>query len=890
MKMRWFHKLVMQIQMLLRRGNAGAQLNDELQFHLDQQIAENIAAGMSDDDARHAAMRSFGNPATLRDQTRNSWSWNWLESLLRDIRISIRTLLRTPGFAVVAVLVMALGIGANVALFTVVRSVLLKPLPFKDPEKLVALYDHMDDGKTAYLFVAPGDFYDWQKQTHSFEQMAIWKWSGFNASGDRNELPEFADAGAGSWNLLSTLGISPVLGRSFVSDDDRPGARFTTILSWSFFKRRFNADPSTLGKTIRLNGKPYTIIGVLPEWFTYPDPKIQLWVPFQIDHPVDRLDSHGDHCCRVVARVKEGISTQQAIQEVGALQHQIRLQYGNQTTAASDVDFRPITDSLVSDVKKPLYVLLAAVGCLLLISCLNFSNLLVARTVARRREIAIRTALGSSRLQLCRVQIMESLLICIAGGIAGGALALMATRWLVTHWHGMPRADAVRLDGAVVLFAVGMIVLCGVLAGLVPAFSAMGESILFTLQESSRAAGGRAARAPLRKILLTVEVALTVVLLIGAGLLFKSFLHMRSTDLGCAIKNVLTIRYVLKSETYAKPEQVIAFHTKLLERVRHLPGAAAAGLTNEVPGGGYWGDNSFTIPEHPPLPPGQFITALFRTADPDYFSAIQIPLIRGRFFTEDERLDNGRFVIINQAFAREFFPNEDPLGKHIRMDWGSAPENHEVIGIVGDTLYSLKEKALPMMYFPILSSLGVTGNSGYTTLVVRSRSDASAVALPIQKVMALLDPDLPVTHVFTMEQIVGEDVSDSSFTATLVLAFAGLSLILAAVGLYGVLSYLVAQRTTEIGIRIAFGARREQVMRLMLMDGLRPALVGLVLGLAASAGLTRVIQSMLYGTSPLDAGIFVSVVVTILLVAAVACALPAWRASRLDPVQALRTE
>jgi predicted permease len=426
------------------------------------------------------------------------------------------------------------------------------------------------------------------------------------------------------------------------------------------------------------------------------------------------------------------------------------------------------------------------------------------------------------------------------------------------------------------------------LSGVLPAMLLTGARVSAALQDSSRTLGVSATKTSLRNGLLTVELALTVVLLVCAGLLFKSFLQLGSVDLGCTTQNVLTMRYFLRGESYSKPEQIISAQTQLLERVRHLPGVAAAGLTNVVPGDGLYGDTTFSIPEHPPQPPGKRNAALFRTADPGYFQAMQIPLVKGRFFISNERLNNSNFVIINQKLAREFFPNEDPLGKHLTVSWRSpSPENHEIIGIVGDTRYLLNEPVRSMMWFPILS--GIPGTTD-TALIVRSTNDPAALSIPIQKTIAGIDPDLPVSNVLTMQQIMGKSTSNSSFEASLLGAFATLSLLLAAVGLFGVLSYLVAQRTGEIGIRIALGAQREQILRLILVDGLRPAVIGLALGLAASAAVTREIQSLLYGTRPLDPTVFGLVSLVLLLVAGAACVIPAWRASRLDPMRALRIE
>jgi predicted permease len=886
--MRWLYRLAMLFQMLFRRGRERARLNEELQFHLDQQIAENIAAGMSTEQARHAAMRSFGNPAALRDQTQNTWNWNWVEQYLRDIRIGIRTVARTPGFAIVSILVIAIGIGANISVFTIVRSVLLKPLPFKDPDQLVMLYGR--SGADKYNVVAAGDFYEWQRQTDGFEQMAIWRWSGYAITNDKNEMPEELNSVTASWNIFSTLGVQPVLGRSFSPEDDTASATNTAIIAWSFFQRRFNGDPSILGKNIRLNDRLFTVIGVLPKWFTYPDPLIQLWTPFHIDNSAENLQSHFNHMAnKVIARLKPGVSAEQATQETNALQYQIHQSLSAKGPVADGVSSRRMLEDVVENAKTPLYVLLSAVGCLLLIACLNISNLLVARAAARRQEIAIRAALGGRRLRLCREQLTESLLICLIGGILGVALAFSATRWLAAHWTDMPRADAIRLDGAVCAFAVAITFLSAIIAGLLPALSATGSSMLTALQDSSKNIGGSSSRAALRKTLLTVEIALTVVLLVCGGLLFKSFLRLRSVDLGCTTHNVLTMAYFLHDTKYDTAEKVVAFHTQLLDRVRHLPDVLGVGLTSVVPGDGYYEDRTFTIREHPPLSAGQHDSALMRDVDPGYFSAIQIPLIKGRFFSEDERLERDKYVIVSQKFVREFFPGEDPIHKHLHtIRRGGSGEDYEIIGVVGDVIYSLKEDTKPTMYFPMWS--GIIGESTDATLVLRTGGNPDLFALPVQKEISQLDPSLPASRVLTMDQIIGRSTADSSFRATLVLAFAGLSLVLAAVGLYGVLSYLVAQRTAEMGIRIALGARRDQVMKLVLLDGLHPALIGLTAGVPCSFVSERLIRSVLFGTRPLDLSVFVSVMVTLLLVALVACALPAWRASRIDPMQALRTE
>jgi len=867
-------------------ARASTEIDAELESHLQMHIDDNLRAGMSPQEARRRALIQLGGIEQTRQAVRDRSGFPSLGKLSRELRYALRVLWRSPGFAGIAILVMALGIGASASLFTMVRSVLLRPLPFPDPDRLVALYGR--DGKNGNG-VASGDFYDWQQAAHGFEQMAIWRWTGFNMSGDAGELPEFLNAGTGSWNLFSTLGVSPALGRSFTPADDNVSAARTVLLSWSFFERRFNGDPSILGKTIRLNTLPYTVIGVLPVWFRFPDPKVQLWVPWQIDVPARQLQTHYEHIGNVVARLRPGVSAAVALQQVNAIQHQIFVRFNGAGPVADAAISRPLLEDVVGDVKTPLYVLMAAVACLLLIACLNLSNLLVARAAARRREAAIRSALGSSRADLIRQQLAESLLLCGFGGLLGVILASAATRWLTARWTNMPRAESVHPDGFVLAFVVGVTLLAGVLSGLLPAFSATRTGILAALQEGSRGTSGSTSRTTLRRSLLIIEVALTVVLLMTAGLLFRSFLRLRSQDLGCATKNVLTVNYYLRGDKYSQPDQAVAFDSQLLDKVRHLPGVQAAGLTNVVPGEGYYGDKEVSIPERPPLPPGEHRFAAYRTADPGYFQAIGIQLMRGRFFHENERLNRDKVVIVNQELIRQDFPNEDPIGKHLRVEWRTPQgENYEIVGVVRDTAYEIGRPPRPMMWLPVLS--GILSAREANTLVVRSAANVEALALPVQKIIAGLDPDLPVKQVLTMEQIVGGSTADSSFSAALALAFAGMALLLAAVGLYGVLAYLVTQRTAEIGVRMALGAERERVLGMILLDGLRPALLGLALGIAASAAATRLIASILYNTSPLDGTVLASVTGILLLTAGIACFYPAWRASRLDPMQALRLE
>jgi predicted permease len=886
--MRWVERFRMAMLMLFRRKAESERLSLELEFHLEQQIAENVALGMEPEQARLAALRLFGNPTLLREEARSSWSWNWLDGLWRDLRYGVRTLLRSPSFSATAILVMALGIGASTSLFTIVRSVLLKPLPFRDPGKLVIVYEHYrSETKYPYNVVAAADFHDWREKTHGFQDMAAWRWWAGAITTNSGEMPEHFAGAAGSWNLFSVLGVEPVLGRTFTPDEDRIGAPDAVILCWSFFQSRFRGDSSIVGKAVRIDSKPYTVVGVLPKSFTYPDPEVKVWIPYATAFEPDELVAHDKHQSRVVARLKENVPAAAAIQEVSALQYRMHMAELTKPVA-EDAVMRPMIEDVVQDVKTALLILMASVVCMLLIACLNVSNLLVARSAARRREVAIRGALGGSRLKLVREQITESFLISIAGGLLGLLLSFFATRWLATHWQDLPRAEAIQMDGTILIFSAVIVFVSALAAGLVPAISSTGKNLLSALQESSRALGGGLSRASLRKTLLAAEVTLTVVLLISAGLLFKSFMHLRSSDLGCATDGVLTMRFGLPEIQYDKAEKIVAFHESLLERVRNLPGVVAAGLVSTAPGAGYESSRLFSIPEHPFSGEPRNWDAMRRTADPGYFNAIQIPVLQGRVFTTQERLDRSNYVVISKLLADQYFTGESPLGKHIKVEWNQKSETMEIIGVAGDTIPEIGEPIKPMIYFPLLS--GATTETTLVTIVVRTAQDPLALALPVQKQISSLDPQIAVNHVLTMQQIIGRATASKNFSASLVLAFAVLSLMLAAVGLYGVLSYLVQQRVAEIGIRMALGAQRSEILRLVLMDGMRPVLFGLAMGLLGGAAAGTLIKSILYGTRPLDPIVFAGMIGILLLTAAIASAIPALRACRIEPTQALRTE
>ena len=860
-----------------------ADLERELRCDLELEEEEQREGGISAEEAHYAARRAFGNPTLIHEQTRAVWSWNWLESLARDLRISLRTLLRTPGFAVVAILIMALGIGSNVALFTVVRGVLLKPLPFYDPDRLVMLYEaglHQDD--TAGSNVVSGGMYaEWKRQNRSYSSLALAQSIRVGLSGSGGQLPEKLKSALFSWDMLRTLGVRPALGRDFTQVDDNPGANGTVLLSWGLWKRRFGGDPAILNQTIDLDAQPYTVIGVMPAWFDFPDPSTQLWTPVYHDKPEDTMTSYSDHMFRVVGRLKPGVSAAQGVADLSIISQRIHNEHLNDPFVFRSARSRPLLDHIVGEIKKPLYMLLEATCCLLLIACLNVANLLVARAAARRKELAIRTALGGGWLRLICDRLMECLLLSASGGALGLLLAFAALHWLTRTRHDLSRVESIHIDGVVAAFTVGVIVLCALFSGLIAAFGASDKRILGALHEASRSVGGGGARATLRKVLLTVEVGLTVILLVGAGLLIKSYERLRSVDMGCITQDVITMHLGLPDARYATPVQRANFYDALLERVRALPEVDAAGFATLAPGQGYGPDWAFTIVEHPPLPQGNGQAALGRWADPQYFRAMGIPMLRGRTFDAAKRLDGANEVVISQSFAGQFFPGEDPLGRHLRV----RGQNAVIVGIVGDTRYAIGETPRPVQYYPLDAGVENVG-----TLVIRSSHDLEQFALPVQRIVSEMDHDLPVSDVFTMNQLLGKSTLDQSFNTKLLVAFATVSLVLAAVGLFGVMSYIAEQRTTEIGIRVALGARREQVMRKILLDGMRPAVFGLVVGLAASLEVSRLMRDLLYEIKPVDATVYAAVVATLLVVAAFACIVPAWRASRRDPVQALRAE
>ena len=868
----------------LRRRH-DADLVEEMQAHIAEETAENMARGIPAEEARRRAYLKFGNPQHVREEL---WSQNTLallDSIWRDLKYAARSLRRAPAFSVMAIFVMALGIGGTVAMFTVVREVLLNPLPFPDSKNLYTVWERQNSGKTNPI--AGAGFLDWQKTTGGVADMAlVIPWQGYNVSAEGGKLPESIDAGSVTWNFFRVLGVQPALGRTFTPGDDRKEAPAAVILSHPFWVRRYSSDPNILGKSIYLDAKPFTVIGVLPETFRFSNAFLNtdqmVWTTIGHEMP-DFLTMYEDHEFLAVVRPAPGVSFAQVMSRIETAQKQIKAAHPGPAVNSGAMG-RSMLDDAVAKYKTPFYMLLAATACVLLIACLNVASLLVARIAARSKEHAIRAALGGSRWRLLRERITESLLLSAAGGAIGVLLAWGALRWLVLTRHDITRIDNIHLDGAAIAFAVGAVLVAACFSALIAWMGSDHVRILSALQESSRSHSAGGKRATLRRVLLVGEVGLTVVLLVGSGLLLKDYLRLRNSDLGLPIDNVLTLRASLPEARYQGGEKLAAFWDQLLERVKTVPGVEAAALITRAPGQGWGGDNLVTVAEHPPLPKGVGLDLQRRGVDPGYFASMKVPLLEGRTFRTDERLDRAHVIILSATAVKLCFPGgEDPVGKHIVVD--GDKQSFEVIGVAGDTLWDITTVPMAMYYLPI-DSHDFTG----VTVMVRSSQHVEALAMPIQKIIGGMDPDLPVHGVMTLRESINRSSMSSQFDSLLVLAFAGIALVLAAAGLYGVLAYLVTQRTGEIGVRIALGARREQVLGLILADGLQPAILGLVLGLAASAATAKLIESMLYHTKPFDLAVFAGVVATLLAMAALACMVPAWRASRLDPMQALRTE
>jgi predicted permease len=895
---------------LFRPAGADAELQRELDVHLDQLTKEYVAAGMTEHDAALAARREFGSVEWTKEQCRDMRRVSLVDDLVKDLVYAVRLLRKSPGFTLTAIGSLALGIGANTAIFSFVYAFLLRPLPFDHPERLVALFERNVVGTEALMSVAPGNFLDWQASSTTFEHMSAVGMRTFTLSGDApGSEPQRITVCVCSGNLFATLAVNPAAGRMFRAEDDRWGAPRAAVISYSLWQRQFGGSAEgarafqasdSAPQMIRLNEQPYEVIGVMPASFMFPSRDVDAWIPVLTMLPPAIQVRHDLHSWRVIGRMRAGVSREQAHAEIDAIAARYKNAHPNESTGKG-ATLLPLHDVLVVQARTPLVVLLGAVTCVLLIACVNIANLLLTRGTARAREIGIRAALGAGRGRIIRQLMTESVLLGLAGGAAGAALAFGIAKVLVARAPGVDAilpSGAVPIDGAVFAFTFVIAIGTGIAVGLVPALRGSRAEVTTDLKDATRSATSGRPQSRFRDALVAVEVALSLVLLVAAGLLFHSFSRLYRVQPGLRVDHVMTMSTTLPPGRYPDAAKRSSFLSELADRVRAVPGVSSAALTSCTPLGGVC-NILFYYVEGRPYVPGSFLTAPEWSVDPQYFSAAGIQLLRGRTFTGedgigwDARHPRLGAIVISEAMAKNVFGGEDPIGKRIFFDYevqrerndGSPAPRYEIVGVVSDVLPTLDGRIEPTLYRPLYD----VAPSG-TSILVHTAVEPQSITASVRNELRKMDPGLVTYQVRTMEEIVGRSTSDRRFTMLLFVSFAALAVLLAAIGLYGVVSYAVSQRTTEIGIRMALGATTADVNRLIVMQGLRPALIGIALGLVGAGFASQVLRSLLFGVTPVDPLTFSIVPPALLVVAALACYVPATRAAHLNPTIALRAD
>ncbi len=875
---------------LFRKQRADRDLDQEIRGYLELLAEEKAQSGMGRDEALRQARRELGGVEQIKENVRDVRVGVSMDNLLQDVRYGLRVLRRNPGFAATAVLTLALGIGSTAAIFSVVDAIVFKPLPFPNAGRLVRIRSVIaasgDGGVASYP-----DFLDWRARTRAFDAMAVSRTDGFNLIGPREPL--HLQGAVVSAQLFSMLGAMPALGRGFLPAEDQPaaaGGADPVILSYGLWQRQFGSDASVLGRTIRLGDGPFTIVGVMPPAFQYPiqaEP-VELWTTVAVDARggADAVTTQrGAHYLDVAGALKRGVTLRQAQAELAAIAGALNQEHPE--NKARSVRVVPEIQGIVGPIGTPLLVLLGAVGCVLLIACVNVANLLLARATGRRKEMAVRAALGAGRGRAVRQLFTESVSLGLLGGALGLALAVASLRLLVRLIPAeVPRLNSIGLDGRLLAFALLVSLAAGILFGLAPALRVSKIGVTASLKESGRGAGsGGKERSRTRDALVVSEVALAVVLLLASGLLIRSFQHLTQADPGFDRQNVLTLQ--LDSPAGKPDSQVPAFFRDAVAQIGALPGVRSASAVASLPLTGESLRSSIEL-EGQPTPMASRPSAAFNAIEPNYFRTLGIALVAGRDFTEHDGTNSTPVAIVNRALAQRFFPNQNPIGRHVRpgISGPGEPPMREIVGVVGDVKQAGPgAAAAPEVYAP-LAQIRISP----MFIVVRTANDPQSIVAPARRQIASLDKTTPIYHVETLDRYFAQSVAVPRFVTLLLSGFAGLALLLASVGIYGVISYIAVQRTHEIGIRMALGAQRGAVLRMVVGKGMLPALAGLAIGIAGALRLTPLLSSLLYGVNPTDPLTFAAASLMLMGVALVACYIPARHAAKLDPMRSLRYE
>jgi len=803
-----------------------------------------------------------------------------MENLVKDLRYALRTLRQGLGFTLIAVVTLALGIGATTAIFTLVKSVLLEPLPYPEPERLVVVMENNLEAGFSRFSISPPDFQDFRDQNRVFETIAVFRGENFNLTGE--ERAERLQGSLVSREYFRVMGVEPVLGRAFLPEEDKPGAPPVVVLNHGLWQRRFGGDRDVLGRPLLLDGESYTVVGVMPSQFS---PNRELFVPLALDYAAG---NRGNHFLIGMARLRPGVTPDEAQADLAAIAARLQEAYPDTNTGWGAV-VDPLHELLVEDVRAALWILLAAVALVLLVGCANIANLLLARMALRDREVALRTALGAGRGRLLRQFLTENLVLALLGGLLGTALAFGITRTLVAVYaDSIPRAESVALDAGVLLFALILSAATSLIFGLAPAWHASRPNLVASLKEGAGTQAGGTRRGFVRAALVFAEVAVALVLLIGAGLLIRSFERLLDVDPGFEPAGALTMELSLPEAKYSEPARRVVFFRQLLERATSLPGVEQAATVFPMPltGSGYM--LVFFVEGRPIPQPNQEPVGHIRVASPGYFRTMGIPLLRGRDFTAHDDADAPRVVLLNQRAVERYWGDQDPIGQRITF---STPDGDDtvwatVIGVVGD----VHHEALNVETEPEIYRANYQVPTSGAILILRTATDPASLAAPLRSEVAALDPDLPLFNVRTLQELVDTSVAEPRFNASLLSLFAGLALLLAALGVYGLISYSVTQRVREVGVRLALGASRSHVLGLILRQGMLPVVIGVVAGLILALILTRLLASLVYGVSTLDPATFTTIPLLLAAVAAIACSIPALRATRVDPMAVLREE